>query len=246
MIFSETGTAVSAVHSGLAYKHPSVSTKLVKTWESITMAIFIRLDRTLTYTIIFLITRLCTFPSDHRMALRSEIGLKIVVLRRVEKAEFGHLVKNPDTSGLTFLRNDVAECNVVVSDTEFNLERLAFLVTECQDCPVHIIRHPRCLAAIHVIVSGHALGIHCNEFKFREIESICTKSKTRRIQEKLSVMLDLIVYLSLSFNNLYDSGPVRARNGNICLPRNGDGRAQLCSGHHYNGKYSFHSSTEPV
>ncbi len=133
----------------LADEYPAVTAELEKGREGIAVAIVVLCVCRLSYAVVFLIAWLCTLPSYEGMALRHEVCLYIIMLRSVRKAELGHLLKDPYASCLSFLRNEVAECHVIVSYSEFDLNRLVLRVLECQDALCHIVGHLRSLASVH-------------------------------------------------------------------------------------------------
>jgi hypothetical protein len=105
-------------------------------------------------SVVLLIAWLSALPSDKGMALRGKICLYVIVGRSIVEAELCELVKDPDASGLAFLRYEITERYVVVADTEFNIESVSLSILECDHSLCNFVFHLRCLGTVYGIITA--------------------------------------------------------------------------------------------
>ena len=128
------------------------------------MAIFRRSGDRLSDTIVLLIAWLRTHPADHRITLRSQICLYIVMFRRVIERELSKLFKYPDTAG-SLTRKDITECHIMTAYPEFDLYGPSLRITESTYGLCSFIVHFRSLAAVQPVAAADLGCFHADKLE---------------------------------------------------------------------------------
>ena len=158
-------------------------------------------------SVLFLVARLCSFPSSHRVRLRrKECG----GLRR--KAEGGLLIVYNDVCAVGHLAKLVAEGDVVIGYTELYNNGQLLVVGVGNAHLVGFIVYKRSLGRTHGVAVLHLTVVHRLVYKvLAEVANIGNNAQQRRLHHLLAIVCNVIEKSTGVVFNIYNKQAIRRR-----------------------------------